>query len=377
MQSTDVNIQAMKVLMTTDAVGGVWSYALELARALEPFDIEVALATMGAVLNRAQRAQIKSRPNVTVFEGSYRLEWMPDAWKDVQQAGAWLLKIAADIHPDVVHLNGYTHGALPWPAPVLIMAHSCVLSWWQAVHDKPAPLAWASYRQHVARGLHGSNLVVAPTHVMLAALEQQYGALPLTRVIPNARDPKAYTPARKEPLVLTAGRLWDEAKNVQALVRAAAYLPWPVIVAGDTQHPFGETVAFSDVQALGRLSPEALAGWYARAAIYALPARYEPFGLSALEAALCGCALVLGDIPSLREVWADTSVFVPPDDHRALRVALEQLIESDVLRARYAAKARTRALQFAPQRMGAAYHAIYRELAAAWGDDAQHLAARA
>ncbi|HEX2239410.1 MAG TPA: glycosyltransferase family 1 protein, partial [Gammaproteobacteria bacterium] len=95
MQSTDVNNQAMKVLMTTDAVGGVWSYALELARALEPFDIEVALATMGAVLNRAQRAQIKSRPNVTVFESSYRLEWMPDAWKDVQQAGAWLLEIAA------------------------------------------------------------------------------------------------------------------------------------------------------------------------------------------------------------------------------------------------------------------------------------------
>ena len=32
------------------------------------------------------------------------------------------------------------------------------------------------------------------------------------------------------------------------------------------------------------------------ASIYALPARYEPFGLSILEAALSGCALVLGDI---------------------------------------------------------------------------------
>ena len=34
-----------------------------------------------------------------------------------------------------------------------------------------------------------------------------------------------------------------------------------------------------------------------------LPARYEPFGLSILEAALSGCALVLGDLPSLRELW--------------------------------------------------------------------------
>ena len=63
---------------------------------------------------------------------------------------------------------------------------------------------------------------------------------------------------------------------------------------------------------LGRLSAGELADWYARAAIYALPARYEPFGLSALEAALSGCALVLGDIPSLREIWGDAALFVPP-----------------------------------------------------------------
>ena len=54
-----------------------------------------------------------------------------------------------------------------------------------------------------------------------------------------------------------------------------------------------------------------------RAAIYALPARYEPFGLSILEAALSGCALVIGDIPSLREIWADAALFVPSDGHDA------------------------------------------------------------
>ena len=31
------------------------------------------------------------------------------------------------LRPDVVHLNGYTHGALPWRAPVLVVGHSCVL----------------------------------------------------------------------------------------------------------------------------------------------------------------------------------------------------------------------------------------------------------
>ena len=73
---------------------------------------------------------------------------------------------------------------------------------------------------------------------------------------------------------------------------------------------------------LGRLDERRWPSGWPRAAIYALPARYEPFGLSALEAALSGCALVLGDIPSLREVWGDAAVFVPPDDAGGLRDAL-------------------------------------------------------
>jgi glycogen(starch) synthase len=48
-----------------------------------------------------------------------------------------------------------------------------------------------------------------------------------------------------------------------------------------------------------------------------LPARYEPFGLSVLEAALSGCALVLGDIASLREVWGGAACYVRPGDSRA------------------------------------------------------------
>ena len=60
------------------------------------------------------------------------------------------------------------------------------------------------------------------------------------------------------------------------------------------------------------------------AAIYALPARYEPFRLEVLEAAAPGCALVLGDIASLRELWDGAALFVAPDDDRALRARAER-----------------------------------------------------
>jgi glycosyltransferase involved in cell wall biosynthesis len=106
-----------------------------------------------------------------------------------------------------------------------------------------------------------------------------------------------------------------------------------------------------------------MARWLGWASIYCLPARYEPFGLSALEAALAGCALVLGDIPSLREVWGDAAVFVPPNEPPALRQALQQLIHDPARRTQLATAARARAARYGPQRMADAYLSAYRHLA--------------
>jgi glycosyltransferase involved in cell wall biosynthesis len=110
------------------------------------------------------------------------------------------------------------------------------------------------------------------------------------------------------------------------------------------------------------LSTKELSSWYSRASIYALPARYEPFGLSVLEAALSGCALVLGDIPSLREIWGDAAIFVPPDDRDAIASAINTLITDSFQRHQLAEMARMRALEFTPQRMAARYLKTYQDL---------------
>jgi glycosyltransferase involved in cell wall biosynthesis len=265
----------------------------------------------------------------------------------------------------VVHLNGYAHGALPWDAPVCIVAHSCVLSWWRAVRGDDAPPSWVRYHAAVRRGIEHADLVIAPSAAMLGAIRELYGEPAAARVIANGRDPVRFSPGAKEPLVLTAGRLWDEAKNAAAVERIAPELPWPVYVAGDTAGPDGRAMGFSAVRHLGRLDEGALAAWMARAWIYALPARYEPFGLSVLEAALAGCALVLGDIPSLREIWDDTALYVHPEDHQQLRATIDMLVRDDARRARLGWCARRRACRYAPARMAAAYHDTYVQLASA------------
>ncbi len=352
----------MKLLMTTDTVGGVWSYAIELAQALQSYRIEVVLASMGAPLSAAQWSMARAVPNLTVAESSYKLEWMDDPWPDVQAAGAWLLRLEQQHQPDLIHLNGYAHGCLPWSAPVLMVAHSCVLSWWQGVHATPPPPQWRRYRAAVRAGLQAADLVVAPTQAMLRALQQLYGPLPCSQVILNGRNPRQFTRARKQPLIMAAGRLWDAAKNVAALDAVAPQLDWPVYVAGSSEHPSGGTALHQHVHALGCLDAQSMASWLSRAAIYALPARYEPFGLSVLEAALSGCALVLGSIPSLRELWGNEAIFVDPNDHAQLQSALAALIADDVRRERLARQAYARAQHLTTCAMAANYVHAYRQL---------------
>ena len=356
-----------KVLMTADTVGGVWTYALELARGLGERGVEVALAAMGGPLSELHREKADRIPRLKVFESTFKLEWMEDPWRDVERAGDWLLGLERRICPDLIHLNGYAHGALPWSAPKVMVGHSCVLSWWEAVKNETAPETWDRYKDEVTAGLAAADLVIAPTAAMLSALEEHYGPFEKTRVIPNGRDPKLFAPRAKEPMVFSAGRLWDEAKSLDALEKAAPALPWPVFVAGDSHHPDGGEIRPHSTRLLGRLSQRALAAWLGRASIYCLPARYEPFGLSVLEAALAGCVLVLGDIPSLRETWKNRAVFVPPNDPEALERALLRLIEDPDRRTTLAAGARARALELTPERMVEGYLEAYGEVLAESG----------
>lgn len=356
-----------RVLMTADTVGGVWSHSVELTRGLCARGVEVALATMGGPLSPEQWNDVRGIRGLEVFESRYALEWMDQPWEDVERAGAWLLELAQGVRPDVVHLNGYAHGALPFDAPVLVVAHSCVCSWWRAVLGEDAPDRYARYRREVAAGIAAATLVVAPSRAMLRALAAHHGAPKHGRLIPNGIRLDAWAPRAKEPFVLSAARLWDRAKNADAVARVASRIAWPVRIAGDATAPPGageRWEAPAGVEVLGRLDRAALGDRMARAAIFAHPARYEPFGLAPLEAAASGCALVLGDIDSLREVWGRAAVFVPPDDDDALAHALATLIGDGARRRELADRAREHARRYADAVMVDAYFDVYRELAA-------------
>jgi glycogen(starch) synthase len=348
-----------RVLMTGDTVGGVWTFTLELARALGSHGIEVMLAAMGGEPCAAQREEAAQIQNLRLCTSSYKLEWMTDPWRDIEAAGSWLRNLEAEFAPDVVHLNTFGHGTLPWNAPVLLTAHSCVLSWWRAVRGGRVPPEWKRYRECVTGALRAANMVTAPSAWMLHSLDENYGPVRRGMVIPNGRDAALFQRLPKEPFILSAGRLWDDAKNIGVLAQIAHELPWPVCVAGEEQHPDGGSPELGGCRALGLLDPAELRDRYGRAAIYALPARYEPFGLSALEAALSGCALVLGDIPSLREIWGNAAVFVSPSAPHEWSRVLRRLAGDPPACEEFGRRARRRALEFTAERLAAAYAHCY------------------
>lgn len=354
-----------KVLMTADTIGGVWTYAMDLCRSFIPYDIEVHLATMGTRLSESQRIEASEIENLKVYESDYKLEWMDSPWKDVEAAGKWLLKLESEIGPDVIHLNNYVHGNLPWSAPVMVVAHSCVLSWWAAVKKEAAPEGWDKYKRKVKAGLQAADAVVGITHSYFQEVRKFYGPFKKEGIIYNGCDASKFKADHKRQSIFAMGRIWDEAKNLRILEQVAARSPYLITIAGSTRHPSnGNEVRLQHVNLAGYLNREEIKKALAASLVYLLPAKYEPFGLSALEAALSGCLLILADIPTLREIWRDTALYFNPENPDTLVNRLQWVEDhpdqgKDLIR-----MSSQRALLFSLEKMSKSYVNFYQNLTA-------------
>src|SRR5215204_4390577 len=217
----------LTVLMPADAVGGVWHYALGLCAALP--DIRFVLAVMGPLPSPAQRAAAGALGNLILEEYGHKLEGMEGAAAHLAPSRHWLGTLARRYDADLLHVNGYAHAVNDAGRPVVTVAHSDVLSWWQAVHGEPAPAEWDPYRREVVAGLRAADRVVAPTASVLDDLARHYRFDRDTgTVIPNGIDLSAYAPRPKRAAIMAAGRVWDAAKNLALLDAIAGELDWPI-----------------------------------------------------------------------------------------------------------------------------------------------------
>lgn len=352
----------MKILITTDTIGGVWRYTINLIKSLEKYKAEVHLATLGPLPSNDQLNEIRRLQGVSIYSAPLKLEWMDSPWTDIEKTKRFLLDLSFSVQPDVIHCNSYAIDGNDFAAPVVMVGHSCVLSWWEAVKNEYAPASWNKYASVVKKGLQSAKMVIAPSFSMMDNLKRHYGPFKNAKVIYNATEKSEFPVDKKEKIVFSMGRIWDEGKNIQLLFQAASKIPHVFYIAGDAKNKIDKRALTPNVNLMGQLSTKEINSYLSKAAIFALPVLYEPFGLSALEAALSGCALILGDIPSQREIWKDHAIYCNPKDPSDLASKITRLLDDEVLRNHMSQQALKRASSFLLPGPMAEYYDVYTRL---------------
>ena len=352
-----------RILLTTDAVGGVWTHALDLARGLTARGLAITLAVLGPRPTLAQAAAAEAIPGARLRLTDLPLDRTGADAATLLEAGRALSALAAEEQAELVHLNSPTLAAGgAFTMPLLVGCHSCVASWWAAMRGTPLPPDLAWQRDMVATGYHAADALVAPSAAFAAITAELYGLPQPPRVVHNGRRAEPAPPAARREGILAAGRLWDEAKNIALLDRIAPCLDQSIQVAGPLAAPGGGTIALPHLRHLGLLSAGEMAQAFASASIFVSPARYEPFGLTVLEAAQAGCALLLADIPSLREIWGEAADYAVPEDEAGFLRGLRRLGADPELRARRGVEAQARAARYSEAAMAEGMLAIYRDM---------------
>lgn len=357
-------IRPLNLFMTADAVGGVFTYALDLARGLTRHGVTTTLAMLGPSPTPGQRARAAGIPGLRLVETHLPLDWLAEDRRAADQAASEVAALAAFYRADIVHLNTPALACDAYACPVLVVLHSCLASWWSAVKQGPMPPDFRWRTELMAHGLRCADASVCPSAALAAEVGRLYGRTP--RVVHNGRWMPPEPPAAPglAPYVFSTGRFWDEGKGLSTLAAAAPLIDLPVRVAGPVSGPKGGAASTDALTTLGMLDEADMRARLAEAPIFVSTALYEPFGLGVLEAAQAGCALVLSDLASFRELWSGAAQFVPPREPAAFAAAINTLAGDAPLRTRLGAAARERAGRYTVEAMAARMRGIYAGLVA-------------
>lgn len=352
-----------RLFMTTDTVGGVWRYCTTLAAQLAGDGVVVRLGIIGDPPAPDQRAEVEAIAGVDLVHLDVPLDWQAGGADALAQGRRAIAKAAAVWCAEVVQLNQPAYGGDGYAAPSIAVAHSCVETWWRATHGVPAPaVEWAWHREAVRSGLRSANAAVAPSAAFAAALREAYRLETPLYAVHNGAPPRGKT-SDKSQFVFAAGRLWDDGKNFAVLDEAAPLIRWPVRLAGAAAAPgVAEPIRYPRLDCRGHLDSGSMAKTLAAAPIFVSPSLYEPFGLTVLEAAQAGAALVLADIPSFRELWSGAALFFNPRGAAVLAAQTNRLINDPALRATLGRAARNRAADFTTERTAERMRRLYRQV---------------
>jgi glycosyltransferase involved in cell wall biosynthesis len=355
-----------------DTLGGIEQVIAQLAQALREFGVESRIFTLSRdphppAIQRPEGEVFRSRMTAEIASNPVSLSALPEFRTQLRWA-------------DVVHYQ------FPWPFADLM--HLLV------GRRKPSVVSYQSdivrqkvllhaYAPLMRRFLDAADAVVAtsPTYrdtsPALARLARP------VHVIPNGIDETTYPmadPVRMarwmrevgEGFFLFVGVL-RYYKGLHTLLEAARGLRGQVVIAGDGPEAAAlreqaQALGLSNVRFLGHVTEEDKIALLllARAFVFPSHLRSEAFGMSLVEAAMCGRPMVSCDIGSgmsYINLHGQTGYSVPPEQPEALREAMHRLQDDPESAAAMGRAARERfETHFTARRMAQGYAGVYREV---------------
>lgn len=171
-----------------------------------------------------------------------------------------------------------------------------------------------------------------------ARLQQDFPQAGRFAIIPNAVDTAVFheavaVPDRK-PALLCVARI-EPIKNQLNVINALRDSDTPITFVGDpapnhsAYYQECKRAAYGNVQFIPHQEPATIATLYQQHKTHILASWFETTGLSSLEAAACGCTLVVSEKGDTREYFSDHVQYCHPGDLQSIRNAVQQALHTD------------------------------------------------
>ena len=305
----------------------------------------------------------------------------------------WMLsafpKALKDDHIDVAHTQ-YNIPLLGAPCPVVTTVHDISF---QIHPDLFLPKDRRILQTFVPRSMRKAAAVVAVSESTRRDILRSYPRIPKEKVcvvleaagkqfhVPDGGQETARAAANKalglddRPYLLAVGVLQPR-KNLEVLLDAFALLklgphppPHRLVIAGkrgwldetDAQLAALPAEVTQEIVLAGYVADDALPTLYGGADALCYPSRYEGFGLPPLEAMACGCPVLCSRASSLPEVVGDAGILLPFAGSSAWAHALETLLGSPAVQARWRERGPARAALFSWEKAGRETLKVYEE----------------
>ncbi len=359
-----------------DPPGGLQEAIRQIAVSTIPYDIKTSIYALSPNPNPVEIDRLEAR---VIRERS----WAAPASCDLGSIGSVrkfleLIRKVDLVHyhypwpfADLLHLGTYTS------VPAVMTYHSDI------VRQKFLNLFYSPLR---SRMMEKMKLIVAtsPSYIQSSPILSAQSVAGRVRVIPLAIDESTYPMqedpvifnklgiSKSEPYFLFIGVL-RYYKGLHFLVEAATSINAKIIIAGtgpetENLHKLKNQLRADNVIFAGRISDSEKISLLQRCRAFVLPShlRSEAYGMVLVESAMLGKPMVsceIGTGTSYVNSDKETGFVVPPENPRALAVALNSLLSDEDLAKRLGHGARERYERlFSGPALGKAYANLYREV---------------